>query len=161
MKKSGAALALALTTALLGACETTGGGGGGGGIAVTRTHLGGEIARGEIRVEPGSAAATEPAFAQLIAPVERELTRLGWSVARGNAATEQVAVVNILTAPGTTELRVRIQRRSDATVAWEGRAQGPAPADGSYPQRAALMDRLAQALFRDFPGESGATIRVR
>ena len=57
---------------------------------------------------------------------------------------------------------VRIQRRSDATVAWEGRAE----MRGARRQRrrraaAAAADRLAAALFRDFPGESGRTIRVR
>ena len=162
MKKCAAALALALTAAALAGCETIGRGGGDrGAISVTRNHLGQPIAGGEIRVEPGSAAAGEPAFAQLIAPVERELTRLGWTLARGNAASEQVAVVNIVPGAGTTELRVRIQRRSDGSGIWEGRALGPAPSGTAYPERAALIDRLASALFQDFPGESGRTIRVR
>ena len=60
-----------------------------------------------------------------------------------------------------TLLSVRIQRRSDATVAWEGRAEMEAPAGSPYAGRAAAADRLAAALFRDFPGESGRTIRVR
>lgn len=159
MKNNVRALALILTAALVAGCQTSGGGDQGG-IAVTPRHLGQAIARGEIRVEPGSAAATEPAFAQLIAPVERELTRLGWRLVPGNAASEQVAVVNIISGAATTGLRVRIQRRSDGNVAWEGLAEGPA-AGGAYAERAALFERLAQALFRDFPGESGRTIRVR
>ena len=160
MKKS-AALALVVAAVLTAGCETTGGTGERGALAITRTHLGQPIARGEIRVEPGSGAATEPAFTQLIAPVERELARLGWTIARGNASSEQVAVVNIVAGAGTTDLRVRIQRRSDATVAWEGRVQGPAAGGNGYPERAALIDRMARALFQDFPGESGRTIRVR
>ena len=60
-----------------------------------------------------------------------------------------------------TQLSVRIQRRSDATVAWEGRATTEAHADTPLASRAGAADRLAEALFRDFPGESGRTIRVR
>ena len=60
-----------------------------------------------------------------------------------------------------TQLSVRIQRRSDATVAWEGRAETEARAGSEQASRTAAADRLAGALFRDFPGESGRTIRVR
>jgi hypothetical protein len=60
-----------------------------------------------------------------------------------------------------TQLSVRIQRRSDATVAWEGRAEAEARGGTPAASRAAAADRLAAALFRDFPGESGRTIRVR
>jgi hypothetical protein len=60
-----------------------------------------------------------------------------------------------------TQLAVRIQRRSDATVAWEGRAETEARAGTPAASPAAAADRLAAALFRDFPGESGRTIRVR
>ena len=60
-----------------------------------------------------------------------------------------------------SQLSVRIQRRSDSTVAWEGRAQTEARAGTPLASRAGAADRLAVALFRDFPGESGRTIRVR
>lgn len=60
-----------------------------------------------------------------------------------------------------TQLGVRIQRRSDATVAWEGRAESEARAGTEQAGRGAAADRLARALFQDFPGESGRTIRVR
>ena len=60
-----------------------------------------------------------------------------------------------------SRLNVRIQRRSDATVAWEGRAELEARAGTPLSGRAGAADRLAAALFRDFPGESGRTIRVR
>ncbi len=54
-----------------------------------------------------------------------------------------------------TELGVRIQRRSDATVAWEGRAQSEARAGTPLADKRAAVDRLASALFQDFPGELG------
>ncbi len=175
MKKSVPALGALLLATLLAGCETTGPGGRATpqGVSVTRFHLGQEIARAEIRVEPANAAeANSPTFAQVAAPVERELTRLGWTVARGNARSEQVAVIRFQkgsreaardNAQGdvVTELGVRIQRRSDATVAWEGRAQLEARAGTALADGAAAADRLAEALFRDFPGESGRTIRVR
>lgn len=60
-----------------------------------------------------------------------------------------------------TQLNVRIQRRSDGTTAWEGRAELEARAGAPLANPVAASDRLAEALFRDFPGESGRTIRVR
>lgn len=174
MKKTMPALAGLLLAASLAGCETTGPGARvPEGVSVTRNHLGQEIARAEIRVEPANPAeAGSPQFAQVAAPVERELARLGWNVARGNARSEQVAVVRVdqgsrppARAGGqsgvVTELGVRIQRRSDATFFWEGRAQLEARAGTALADRAAAVDRLAEALFRDFPGESGRTIRVR
>ncbi|MDB5699375.1 MAG: hypothetical protein JWN69_2179 [Alphaproteobacteria bacterium] len=60
-----------------------------------------------------------------------------------------------------TMLSVRIKRRSDGTVFWEGRAMSEARADSPEADPAATVERLAEAMFRDFPGESGRTIRVR
>ena len=196
-------LALAITLAaatLLGGCMTDRGMGTRGGANVTRFHLGQQIARAEIRVEPGDRAPGLE-FAALAGPVERELARLGWTVASGNERSEQVAIVRVQqgrrAAPGggglsvgvgggtgggrsgvgvgvgttipiggsgpivVTELSVRIQRRSDATVAWEGRADLEAREGAPLADPRAAADVLANALFRDFPGESGRTIRTR
>lgn len=60
-----------------------------------------------------------------------------------------------------TELAVRIQRRSDATAIWEGRAQLEARDGAPLADPRNATDRLAFALFEGFPGESGRTIRVR
>src|SRR5688572_33006859 len=97
MKKSMMASAAFLLFTLLAGCQTAGPGAGiPQGASVTRFHLGQEIARAEIRVEPvNPAEAAGPAFLQAAAPVERELARLGWTVARGNARSEQVAVVRV------------------------------------------------------------------
>ena len=173
--------------------------------SVTRFHLGQPIARAVIAVEASDPAdANSLEFDAIADAVGRELTRLGWTVQKGNARSEQVAVVSVTqetrTAPrrsglsvgiggGTgsygrhggvgvgggvdipvgrrtdllvaTRLSVRIQRRSDATVAWEGRADYEARAGTPDAARAAAASHLAAALFRDFPGESGRTIRVR
>jgi hypothetical protein len=59
-----------------------------------------------------------------------------------------------------TELGVRLQRRSDGTAIWEGRAQSEAAGGTAQAVRTNAVDRLAAALFQGFPGESGRTIRV-
>ena len=167
MKKSLAWTALVLAAGLGGCATTPSDDRQPSGMQVTRVHLGQPIARGEIRVESTDAATrNHPAFAQEQASVGRELARLGWTVLPDKATTEQVAAVRVsqTSRPNgavMTELAVRVQRRSDATVAWEGRAQAEAQANSPMAQRAAAVDALAEALFRDFPGESGRTIRAR
>lgn len=178
MKKLGIAFAVALALA---GCQTSrGGGGSAGGVDVTRTHLGGQIARAQIAVEPVNAAdANNPEFGAFADAVERHLVRHGYTIAPNRPASEQIARVTVtqgsraaLTTgwpagggPGSrqanvvaTLLDVRIQRRSDGTVFWQGRAVTETP---SGTARTAVVERLAEALFRDFPGESGRTIRVR
>jgi hypothetical protein len=54
----------------------------------------------------------------------------------------------------TTTLAVTISRQSDKTMVWEGRASKEVRDGGqNFPV-------LANALFRDFPGPSGQTVRV-
>ncbi len=58
------------------------------------------------------------------------------------------------------ELFVQLKRRGDGVVVWEGRAHTIGPGIAPEMQPAEAAPRLAQALFRDFPGESGITITV-
>ncbi len=60
-----------------------------------------------------------------------------------------------------TELFVQLRRRSDGTAIWEGRAQMEANARSKDAQPGAMANKMARALFRGFPGESGRTITVR
>jgi hypothetical protein len=60
-----------------------------------------------------------------------------------------------------TLLEVRIKRRSDGTVFWEGRASTAAPPAAPEAQPGPAVEKLAAILFQDFPGESGRTIRTR
>ena len=175
MKKSLIAYGATAAALLLAGCETTSDQGSGvqRGVAVTRIHLGQPIARGEIRVEPADPAlASRPEFAQHSAAVERELSRLGWTVTQGNARSEQVATVRVNQSSresasrragpiAITELHVAIRRRSEGSMIWEGRAQLEARTGAPLAQPGAAVDRLAAALFQDFPGESNRTIRVR
>ncbi|MEY3622804.1 MAG: hypothetical protein RLZZ407_363 [Pseudomonadota bacterium] len=59
-----------------------------------------------------------------------------------------------------TSLAVRIIRRSDRLVIWEGTAVQSAKAGSPAAQPAIAASKLAEALFKDFPGVSGETIRV-
>ena len=60
-----------------------------------------------------------------------------------------------------TQLAVQIKRRSDGTVIWEGRAVSEARSGTPYADPGTAVQRLASALFRDFPGETGRTITVK
>jgi hypothetical protein len=57
-------------------------------------------------------------------------------------------------------LAVRIVRRSDQVVIWEGTAVQFAKAGSPAAQPGIAASKLAEALFKDFPGVSGETIRV-
>jgi hypothetical protein len=59
-----------------------------------------------------------------------------------------------------TTLSVRIIRRSDQLVIWEGTAVQSAKAGSPAAQPGIAASKLAEALFKDFPGVSGETIRV-
>lgn len=59
-----------------------------------------------------------------------------------------------------TTLNVRIVRRADRSTLWEGHSRAIARDNAPGAASPMLAQRLADALFRDFPGESGRTIRV-
>ena len=161
-----------------------------GGVDVARFHLGEPVARAQIAIEPfDKADANRPEFPAYAAAVGRQLTRLGWTVVPTTTGSEQIALIDLeqgsreavaalsaarigrglsATVPAgasanvtATLLEVAIRRRSDGTVFWEGRAVGEAATGSAEAARTAAVERLATALFRDFPGESGRTIRVR
>ena len=58
-------------------------------------------------------------------------------------------------------LSVQLKRRADSTVIWEGRASTFTDAGSPADSPGALSQKLATALFRDFPGASGQTIMVK
>jgi Domain of unknown function (DUF4136) len=59
-----------------------------------------------------------------------------------------------------TTLNVRLVRRTDNLVIWEGRATQSAGATSAAAQPGIAASKLAAALFDDFPGESGETVTV-
>jgi hypothetical protein len=61
-----------------------------------------------------------------------------------------------------TELAVQLRRRSDNSVVWEGRAVTEGLiGSGKAEQPGFTAHKLAAALFKGFPGESGITITVK
>ena len=161
-----------------------------GGMEVARFHLGDPVARSQIAIEPFDRAdAARPGFPAYAAAVARQLTRLGWTVVGAGNRSEQVALIDVeqgsreaiaalaaarigrgvaaTSAAGNaanltaTLLEVGIRRRSDGTMFWEGRAVAEAPTGSSQAAAAAAVEKLAEGLFRDFPGESGRPIRLK
>ena len=59
-----------------------------------------------------------------------------------------------------TTLSVRLLRRADNLVIWEGRAVQSAGATSPAAQPGIAASKLATALFSDFPGKSGETVTV-
>ena len=59
-----------------------------------------------------------------------------------------------------TRVSVQLRDRTTKNVVWEGRAETLAPANAPGGQPGLAADKLASALFRDFPGVSGRTISV-
>ena len=161
-----------------------------GGVDVARFHLGEPVARAQIAVEPfDKADGNRPEFPAYAAAVGRQLSRLGWTVVPTTAQSEQIALIDLeqgsreavaahtaarigrgvsatVPADGAADriaslLEVAIRRRSDGTVFWEGRAVSEARTGSPESARIAAVERLSEALFRDFPGESGRTIRLK
>lgn len=59
------------------------------------------------------------------------------------------------------QLSVRIDDAATGQALWEGRALTAVPAKAPANQPSVAAAKLAEALFKDFPGESGRTISVR
>jgi len=203
-----AAIGLVAPLALIvGGCTTTARSGA---IDVTRYHLGTDLSRGTIRVEPASGAdAVSIEYQGYLDAIRGELLQAGYADPATGVASQFVATVKLRQVPrgevhtpspfqigiggggfsggggrrggggfglggdvsfpighGKTrtivqsELWVQIRNRADGSAIWEGRAISQnleeAPAGGPIPAA-----RLASALFRGFPGDSGITITVK
>ena len=145
---------MALALALLSGCAMTGGGGG---VDVTRSHLGVPIPANGIHVETLTGyAGVGPEDPVYIGAVSAELQRLGFTP--GDGETPYIAAVSYKHGDGSDELDVQIKRRSDNSIVWQGRAV-TAARTGTAP--GATATRLANALFKGFPGQSGVTITVK
>ena len=60
-----------------------------------------------------------------------------------------------------TELSVMIRDRASAQSLWEGRASFSVRSSSPLAQTQLGAAKMAEALFKDFPGRSGETIRVK
>jgi len=76
---------------------------------------------------------------------------LGVAIPLGRASTRRIG----------TDLAVVIRDRASGKVLWEGRASFAVAATSPLAQTQLGAPRLADALFANFPGESGQTVLVR
>ncbi len=76
---------------------------------------------------------------------------IGTSIGLGRGGTRETVI---------TRLSVRIKSRADGKAIWEGRAETAAPARAPSAAPGLAADKLAAALFKGFPGQSGETILV-
>jgi hypothetical protein len=60
-----------------------------------------------------------------------------------------------------TLLRVQMRQTDSGQALWEGRAETAARENKADAQTGVAAARLANALFKDYPGQSGATIKVK
>jgi len=60
-----------------------------------------------------------------------------------------------------SRMRVQLRKASDNAAFWEGRAETAAKEGTPAAQPGLAAGKLADALFRDFPGQSGVTISVK
>lgn len=60
-----------------------------------------------------------------------------------------------------TRLSVTIRDRTTGTVVWEGRAENRSQVAQGEDPSSGIANKLASALFKDFPGQSGETITVK
>ncbi|HSG33095.1 MAG TPA: DUF4136 domain-containing protein [Sphingomonadaceae bacterium] len=60
----------------------------------------------------------------------------------------------------TTELGVMIRERATNATIWEGRASFTVRADSPLAQTQLGAPKMAEALFLDFPGNNGETVRI-
>lgn len=60
-----------------------------------------------------------------------------------------------------TRISVRMTERATGTTVWEGRADTQSSSNAPASQPGLAADKLAVALFRDFPGVSGRTVTVK
>ena len=60
-----------------------------------------------------------------------------------------------------SQLSVQIRRRADNQSIWEGRAMTEAKDGTPAAQPGLAAEKLARALFGDYPGKSGETITVK
>ena len=103
--------------------------------------------------------------ARMIRPERRSPVSVGVGGSTGSYGSSIGLGVGINLGGGSaallqTSMAVRIIRRSDRLVIWEGRAVQSAKAGSPAAQPAIAASKLAEALFKDFPGVSGETIRV-
>ena len=132
--------------------------------------VGAELARLGFREAPGLAKSEQVAVVQVDRSFFDGPPRSSFSIGLGGGSYGyhggvgggvSVPIAGRPTQNVATRLVVQIKRRSDATTIWEGRAETAQRFGTPGSQPAETVTKLAAALFKGFPGESGRTISVK
>lgn len=133
-------------------------------VRVTRQHSGAPITPGTVRIDShvtnASAAAESLTYTAALA---NAMARKGFSPAAMGESVTWVAKAEAsrTSLSGTVALRLHV-RLLDGKQAqlWEGTATTTARINSPAAQPGLAAEKLADALFADFPGESGRTITI-
>lgn len=133
-------------------------------VSVTRTHLGTQILPGTVRIDSQVTNASAPAESlTYTAALANALGRRGFtSPAMGdpvNWVAKAEATRSNLGGTIALKLRVRLLDAKQMQV-WDGTATTTARVNSPAAQPGLAAEKLADALFADFPGESGRTITI-
>jgi hypothetical protein len=152
---------------------------------VARFHANQPINRGTLYIQPADpAVANSLEFRTHAETIATEMRRLGFQTVPDASQAQYLATVDVFQSDGATTTRagsttasaagpgpsasgrrvttvsVQLKRASDNAVLWEGRANTEAPAGTPEATFTWAVPKLASALFQDFPGIPGQTIRV-
>jgi hypothetical protein len=132
--------------------------------------VGAELARLGFREAPGLARSEQVAVVQVNRSFFEGPPRSSFSIGLGGGSYGygggvgggvSVPIAGRPTQNVATRLIVQIKRRSDSSTIWEGRAETAQRFGTPGSQPADTVAKLAGALFKGFPGESGRTITVK
>jgi hypothetical protein len=132
--------------------------------------VGAELARLGFREAPGLAKSEQVAVVQVDRAFFDGPPRSSFSIGLGGGSYGyhggvgggvSVPIAGRPTQNVATKLTVMIKRRSDASTIWEGRAETAQRFGTAGSQPADTVTKLAAAMFKGFPGESGRTITVK
>lgn len=125
--------------------------------------------RGLVAAEPGAAAPLKLRIgferAERLAGAKRSPVTVGLGGSTGSYGSGVGLGLGINLGGGPRamqdlKLSVRIDDAATGQALWEGRALAAVPAKAPAAQPSLAAAKLAEALFKDFPGESGRTISV-
>jgi hypothetical protein len=130
-------------------------------VEVTRFHLASAITPGKVHID--SDPATSPEALAYVAAVSNAMARQGFpATGLGELApyTARSAIVRSTSGNMVSiKLTVLLSDARGNTV-WDGRAQTTARANSPATQPGLIAQKLADALFAGFPGESGRTVTI-
>jgi hypothetical protein len=126
-------------------------------VEVTRFHLSPAVAPGKVRIDSGVVPSAEAL--NYAAAVSAAMAKQGFSIATPGEPSDYSAAITFSSSTTRIMLSVLLNDAKANTV-WDGRAQTTARTNSPAIQPGLAAQKLADALFSGFPGDSGKTITV-